>query len=441
MENKISEAELESMRQQFEAAPYPKVPLEESPRPYYYVLFQNSLVTPYYLRHQKVIDPAGKMILDVGCGSGYTSLVLAEANPGAQIYGVDLSEKSVELARKRLEYHGFQEAQFQPLSIYDLPDLNLKFDYINCSDVLYLIPDQLQGLQAMKAVLKPDGIIRVNVHSYANRFYMFQMQRMFEFMGLMNGPIGKEEIDIAQSVMDAVKDNIILKSMTWRVQDGAEERMRANGLLQGDKGFTIREVFSLLNASDLEFISMVEWHKWNLMDLFKEPDNLPPFLAMSLPECSIEDQLYLFELLEPKFRLIDFWCGHTGESSTIGPVAEWTDDDWRQAQIHLHPQFKTHKFKEGLTNCVNFQQMVELGQYLPGRFEMPIFLESSITSCLLLLWEGGQSMEALVKYWLTIRPVDPITLSPIQEEVAFSQLRQFLKNLADISCILPERVG
>ena len=40
------------------------------------------MVTPYYLRNQKVIETKEKIILDAGCGSGYTSLVLAEANPG-----------------------------------------------------------------------------------------------------------------------------------------------------------------------------------------------------------------------------------------------------------------------------------------------------------------------------------------------------------------------
>jgi len=49
-----------------------------------------------------------------------------------------------------------------------------------------------------------------------------------------------------------------------------------NYLLQGDKGFTITELFAALKAADLEFISMVNWRQWDLMDLFKEkdPENL-----------------------------------------------------------------------------------------------------------------------------------------------------------------------
>lgn len=40
------------------------------------------------------------------------------------------------------------------------------------------------------------------------------------------------------------------------------------------------------------------------MALFKEPENLPAFLAMSLPATTGEEQLHLFELLHPAHRLL-----------------------------------------------------------------------------------------------------------------------------------------
>jgi hypothetical protein len=61
-----------------------------------------------------------------------------------------------------------------------------------------------------------------------------------------------------------------------------------NYLFQGDQGYTISDMFSALRAAELEFISMVNWRQWDLISLFKEPDNLPPFLSMSLPEIPFE---------------------------------------------------------------------------------------------------------------------------------------------------------
>ena len=94
----------EKIRQQYETGPYPRIPLGKSPKHDANLLYYHNLVNSYYLRKQKFVDTKGKIILDAGCGSGYYSLVLASANPGAKIVGVDISEKSVELARQRLHY-------------------------------------------------------------------------------------------------------------------------------------------------------------------------------------------------------------------------------------------------------------------------------------------------------------------------------------------------
>jgi ubiquinone/menaquinone biosynthesis C-methylase UbiE len=148
---------LEIMRQRFDSSPYPRQPLEKSPKNETDKLYIHSLVNAYYLRNQKVIDTQGKLILDAGCGSGYKSLMLAEANPGAKIVGFDISPESVKLARERLDYHGFDNAEFHVLALEELPSLNQQFDYINCDELLYLLPDINVGLKAMQAVLKPNG--------------------------------------------------------------------------------------------------------------------------------------------------------------------------------------------------------------------------------------------------------------------------------------------
>ena len=218
------ESELQAkIRQQFDAVTYPRTPVEKSPQNDYELLFLHNLITPYYLRNQKVIETKGKVILDAGCGSGYKALVLAMANPGAQIVGIDISEKSVELARQRLQYHGFDNAEFHVLPIEELPSLGLEFDYINNDEVLYLFPDIVVGLQAMKSVLKPDGIIRTNLHSSLQRHAIFRVQEMFQMMGLMNENPGEMEMEVARETFDALKDSIILKRQIWNPEMAKNE--------------------------------------------------------------------------------------------------------------------------------------------------------------------------------------------------------------------------
>lgn len=431
----------DKIRQQFDLGPYPRIPLGKSPKNDAMLLYVHNLANSYYLRNQKVIGTKGKLILDAGCGTGYKSLVLAEANPGAKIIGVDISEKSVELARKRLQYHGVNHTEFHAISIEDLPQLGLRFDYINCDEVLYLLPDPAVGLQVMKSVLQPDGIIRANLHSSLQRRYFYRAQEVFKLMGLMDRNPESLEIDLVRNIMNSLKDQVELKAITWKPElEKDEERILANYLLQGDKGYTIPELFSALRTADLEFVSMVNWWQWDLTQLFKEPENLPAFLAMSLPETTVEEHLHLFELLHPFHRLLDFWCGHPNQGQFYAPVSEWTLSDWQAAQVHLVPQLRTTQLKAELVKCVTQLKPFEISSQLQMG-ERPVSIDSTIAACLLPLWEGPQSMESLVERWQKLRPVNPVNLELTTEAEALDFVRQTLTGLEKLGYVLLELVN
>jgi SAM-dependent methyltransferase len=440
MDNKNLEI-VEKIRQQFESGPYPRIPLENSPKTNYNFLYFHNIVTPFYLRNQEI--PQGeKIILDAGCGSGYKALALAEANPGAKIIGIDISEISVNLAKERLEYHGFKNVEFHVLGIEELPQLGLEFDYINADDVLYFLPDLVAGLQGMRAVLKPDGIIRGNLHSALQRAHYFRAQNIFKMMGLMDDNPGTLEIEIVRDTMEAIKDDIWLKTTTWRPEKAEDDEFfLANYLLQGDKGYTIPEAFEALEKASLEFISMVNWRSWDLLDLFKEPDNLPAFIAMSLPEIPIQDQLHLFELLNPIHRLLDFWCGHPNAAKPFKPVAEWSNADWRSATVYLHPHLRINLVKDSLLESITYQRPFEISRHLSLQTTNPLMLGSSIAACLLPLWEGPQRISSLVEHWLQVRSVDPVTLEPIPENRAFEEIKELISSLEVFLYVLLQRAA
>jgi ubiquinone/menaquinone biosynthesis C-methylase UbiE len=438
MENQTSEFR-EKIRQHFNQIPYPNNPVEASPKKDLNLLYVYNLITPFYIRNQTVIDTKGKVILDAGCGSGYTSLALAEANPEAKIVGIDLSEKSVKLAEQRLQYHGYDNAEFYPLSIEDIPKLGLEFDYINCDETLYLLPDPILGLQLMQSVLKPDGIIHTNLHSYRQRFYFYQAQELFRMMGLLDAP-QEFEAELVREIMRALNDDVILKQKTWdKSFDNEPNLALTNHLLPGDKGYSIKEMFAALKAADLEFISMVEWRHWELMDLFKNRDDLPMFIAMSLPELSVEEQLHLVELLHPTQRLLDFWCGHPNDNKAFVPIYQWTLTDWQSAKVHLHPQLRTPQIKENLINCIAQRQSWSIGSYINLPIKVPVEVDSAIAACLLPLWDAPQAFTSLVDRWLLIRPLDFVTLEPMSYETAFEEVKQLLHKLEVFLYILLEK--
>ncbi|MEG4285594.1 methyltransferase domain-containing protein [Microcoleus sp. A006_D1] len=431
---------VDKIRQQFDTAPYPRIPLDKSPKNEFELLYFHNISTAYYLRNQKFIKTEKKLILDAGCGSGYKSLVLAEANPGAKIIGIDLSEESVKLAKQRLQYHGFDNADFHVMNVENLPSLGLEFDYINCDEVLYLLPDIIVGLQSLKSVLKPEGIIRSNLHSLIQRNHYFSAQKVFKLMGLMNDNPRELEMELVRETMKTLKDQVMLKMVAWNAQEAEQDEwILMNYLLLGDKGYNIPEVFAALRAADLEFVSMVNWRQWELTDLFKEPDNLPMFLEMSLPEISVEERLHLFELFHPVHRLIDFWCGHPNQGQPLVPVSEWTQSEWQVARVHLHPQLKVPQVKEDLLKCIAKQQSFTISRYIPVLSQVPIAVESMVAACLLPLWEGAQPMISLVELWLKLKPLHPATLEPVSHETAFAEVRELLSTLEAFMYVLLER--
>lgn len=434
----------DKIRQQFDSSPYPKTPLELSPKSDPNTLYAHNVLTPYYLRNQRFINPQDLAILDVGCGSGYKTLVLAEANPGATIIGIDLSEQSVELSRERLKFHGFPDVQFYQLPLDEVFQLGMKFDYINCDEILYLMPDLTLALKFLKSVLKPNGILRGNLHSLYQRQHFFRAQQLFNWMGLMEGNPEEAEIGTVLETMKAFKDEIPLKQQTWNPQQAEErpqEYVLMNYLFQGDKGYTIAQLFEALGGANLEFICMVNQRDWDLINLFQDPQALPEAWATSLPQLSMEDRLQVFELIAPVHRLLDFWCGHAGQTQPWEMPQTWQAEEWDRVRVHLHPQLQTEKVKSVLADSIRQQQSFDLSQYLSGAASVHahVFLSPYLGASLLPLWDGPQPFPALIERILAIRPCDPVTLEPTNLEQAKQDLRTALISLEMSLHVLLER--
>jgi 2-polyprenyl-3-methyl-5-hydroxy-6-metoxy-1,4-benzoquinol methylase len=439
---------LERMRRQFDFGPYPRYPIDKAPREESNELFIHNLATPYYLRYQKTIDVSGKVILDAGCGTGYKALVLAHANPGAKVVGIDLSPHSIELAKQRLAYHNRQDSvEFHVLSIEDISQLNMEFDYINCDEVLYFFDDIARGLTALKAVLKPEGIIRSNLHSQLQRRSFFQAQELMNLMGLMEDDAEEYAISVVIEMMKALLPNVFLKQHTWKpyyedeASEPGKEEILANHLLRGDKGYRIPDLFNALNRASLDFISMTNWRHWNVIDLFQEPDNLPSYLAMGLSEVTPETALTMYELIHPVHRLLDFWCTHPRQGPEPLPVAEWTLDDWLRSKVTMHPQLRTEAFQKAALEAIQQNGPFVISTFLSLPTINPVSISYDVAALLLQLWNGPQPFAALVNFWQQTHPMNLITLEPITPEAAAQQVADALSKLEVFLYVLPEQMA
>jgi len=100
-------------------------------------------------------DLAGQLILDVGCGTGRHSLVMAAA--GADVTAIDFSEEMLALARQK---PGADRVRFIQHDIHsNWPFENQHFDLVTC----FLVSEHIDPLEGffgeMARVCKPGGIV------------------------------------------------------------------------------------------------------------------------------------------------------------------------------------------------------------------------------------------------------------------------------------------
>lgn len=125
----------------------------------------------YAYARGEALSRSNLRILDAGCGTGFSTLKLAEANPQAEIVALDLSQSSLDIAQERLKAAGlwsarihFEQQDLQALS-QNGQERYGRFDYIHSSGVLHHLPQPELGLQALRRMLKTQGLAFFMVYS------------------------------------------------------------------------------------------------------------------------------------------------------------------------------------------------------------------------------------------------------------------------------------
>lgn len=100
-------------------------------------------------------DLKNKRILDVGCGFGRDSILFAKN--GAIVTGIDISDKSIELAQKSAINHNVN-VNFKVLKVEDL-DYEHHFDVIYCKGSLHHFYDVEKVISILYNCLKEGGLL------------------------------------------------------------------------------------------------------------------------------------------------------------------------------------------------------------------------------------------------------------------------------------------
>ena len=98
----------------------------------------------------------GAQLLEVGIGTG---LSLPALPRNVQITGIDLSQRMLDLAQKRLEEENFRHVKLERMDATHLDFPDASFDRVLAAYFISTVPEPVRVVQEMKRVCKPGGYL------------------------------------------------------------------------------------------------------------------------------------------------------------------------------------------------------------------------------------------------------------------------------------------
>lgn len=135
------------------------------------VRLQDQARTLVELLHSDTHFPADTRVLEAGCGVGAQTVTLAQKSPGANITSIDISAESISEARENARAAGITNVQFQQADIFALPFAAESFDHVFVCFVLEHLPNPVEALEQLRAVVKPGGTITVIEGDHGSTYF------------------------------------------------------------------------------------------------------------------------------------------------------------------------------------------------------------------------------------------------------------------------------
>lgn len=113
-------------------------------------------LTPYFGAVLRLGDVRGKRVLDLGCGDGWFSVILAKR--GAHVTAFDVSIEAIRTAQQRAAANDVTDrTDFAVASAYHLPFATDSFDLIAGMAILHHVTEKETVARELRRILKPGG--------------------------------------------------------------------------------------------------------------------------------------------------------------------------------------------------------------------------------------------------------------------------------------------
>lgn len=306
---------LKKVRDQYESYPYPfREPADENNRLVEIGIERLDLINFYCFKG--ACDFNNFRVLVAGGGTGDSVIFLAEQlkNYSAEVWYVDISQASMDIAKQRAKQRGLTNINWLHGSLLSLSEEIGKFDYISCTGVLHHLDDPLLGLTSLKRLLTDSGAMGLMLYGEYGRTGVYQMQQLMKM-------INANEQSLADKVVNTKKILANLPATNWFTHNekflvdhikGADNGLVDLLLHEQDRAFTILEVYQLLEQSALQLVefSDVKMRMSYRPELYITDNDL----LASIKQQPIKAQYGIAELLVGAFKKHEFYASAASDT-------------------------------------------------------------------------------------------------------------------------------
>jgi len=189
-------------------------------------------------------------ILVAGCGTSQAAKH-AMRWPGARVTGIDFSETSVRCTEELKQKYNLDNLQVRQLPIERARELGTTFDQIVCTGVLHHLADPDAGLDALRELLDPDGVMNIMLYAPYGRTGVYILQEFCKRIGIRTTD---GEIRDLIEALKALPPGHPLQTLLREAPDFRNEAALADALLHPcDRAYSVPQLFDFLRGGGMRF--------------------------------------------------------------------------------------------------------------------------------------------------------------------------------------------
>lgn len=156
----------------------------------------------YTLGRTKSYLKKADRVLELGCGTGSTALLLAENVK--HIAATDISGKMIKIAQEKAHTQNISNVDFRQMELCDLQQLDDGYDVVLALNLLHLVQSPQEAIKLLGGPLKTGGVFISKTPCLSSKAWLFTpMVKVMQFFGKAPyvGMLSVSEMD--KMVMDA----------------------------------------------------------------------------------------------------------------------------------------------------------------------------------------------------------------------------------------------